>query len=101
MQDRFSITEFRDLFAAVCSHSDTKRRCGFLLNIITNCMQPPDAANFVCDIMSFDFFEDLVGPVDDLLRELPHLKELIQQFMISKNIRGLESDEDEDGNLKY
>ncbi len=67
---------------------------------------PETSIRLVCDIMDFDFFLDLSGDMDSFLHSfIPEMQKLIygyvkQRFQLTNEGNIMESDEDENGNLK-
>ena len=86
--------------AVICEHSDTKKCCGQILKIFTQHLLETDAACFIWDIISRDFFLDLNGSVDKFYSHFPtSLSEAIK-FRLTEKRESPDSDEDEQGNLR-
>lgn len=67
-------------------------------------MSSQEAVGFVDDVLSHDFFLDLRGSLKDTLKCLPDIQsELTQLFEHRQSLSNgelVDSDEDEDGNLR-
>ena len=68
-------------------------------------MPENEAAHFISDMTTFDFFEDLTGSMDSFLQQFRGLRDLVLEALASSKkameaAREVDSDEDEDGNLR-
>ena len=74
--------------------------CGRLLNVFCEHMNEKDVIEFVHDVISHNFFLDLLGDPCDLARALPDIEDSILALLEKNKYLIEESDEDENGNLK-
>lgn len=76
-----------------------------LAHFTANMSSAQEAIGFIDDVISHDFFHDLRGSLADLLQYIPdHRSELMQLFEHRQSLKDgelIDSDEDEDGNLRY
>jgi len=89
----------------MCSHAQTKRFAGRILNVFCRDMTSAEASQFVHSVCILDFFYDLTGKIDHLLQEMPEVRQEVAAYIEehsnlddSGNIA--ESDADEHGNLR-
>lgn len=54
----------------LCEHSDNKRLCGRILHTFTAHMSPAEAASYLYDIVTLDFFQDMRGSMK--VTTIPH-----------------------------
>jgi hypothetical protein len=99
------INQFRRFARVICDHSETKRLCGKALNKFASHMGASEAASFVCEIVAYDFFLDLSGPMSRFYKQMPEIRDEVEQRLnATRNMDGkgnlMDSDEDEHGNLR-
>lgn len=93
----------------LCEQADTKKTCALLLKSFTQHMSSPtEAVAFIQEILSYDYFQDLTGTLEHDF--LPQFSEDVQEHLMKllegqNRRRGrsgelVDSDEDEDGNLR-
>lgn len=68
-------------------------------------MSAGEAAGFVCDIATLDFFQDILGSMKEFLRELAPLREEVEALLDEtchrdKDGEIVDSDADSEGNLR-
>jgi hypothetical protein len=89
----------------ICEHSRSRRACGRVLRKFTTGQSESEAAAYIYDIVTLDFFQDIKGTMQDLLKELPvATRELLEGLLDESHRRSkegelLDSDEDSEGNL--
>jgi len=100
----FSENDVLRYVVKLSQHASSKRICGMLLADFTANMSSQEAIGFVDDVISHDFFHDLRGSLTDLLSYLPDIRtELTQLFEHRQSLSNgelVDSDEDEEGNLR-
>ena len=89
----------------LCEHSNSKRICGRVLHKFTSALTPSEAAAYMYDIIMLDFFQDVRGSTQDLMREIPRAQqELTMLLQASNNLDKdgeiVDSDADSEGNLR-
>lgn len=89
----------------LCEHSDSKRLCGQILHQFTANMTSGEAASFMYDIVTLDFFQDIRGTMKEFLREIPRTQEDLEGMLDASHQRDrdgeiLDSDADSEGNLR-
>ena len=91
----------------LCSTADSKRVCGLVVNIFTGDLSVQEAANFIFDILSSDYFLDMQGNMAAFQQQIRTPVREALQPIISNNLSVdhngdiLESDADSNGNLRY
>ena len=101
--ENFSYAEIQRFVANLCSYVNTKRVCGKVLNEFTSNMEPQEASSFITSIVYLDFFQDLKGNMESLLKEIPSIRSDVEALLedeVNENGEIIYSDEDEHGNLK-
>lgn len=89
----------------LCEHTDNKRLCGQILHRFTSTMLPAEAASYMYDIVTLDFFQDIRGAMKELMEEIPRAREDLEGLLDESHQRDkdgeiLDSDADSDGNLR-
>ena len=85
---------------------DSKRLCGQVANIFTSDLSQEEAASFMYDIVTLDFFLDLEGNMQDFLKQVRKPAREVLEHLVSSSFNTdtngdiLESDADSDGNLR-
>ena len=97
--------QFRRFVRVICDHSQTKKICGRVLNAFACRMTSSEASSFVSDIVSYDFFLDLLGNMKVFYKQMPEIGEQVKSFLSStRNMDEdgnlVDSDVDEGGNLR-
>ena len=97
--------EFIRFTEILCENLISKKHCGKLLNNFTSHMLEKEAINIILHIMKKEYFNDLEGCNESFLNELPELRDAIWSefshgLKITDDFEVLDSDEDENGNLK-
>jgi hypothetical protein len=92
----------------LCEHIDTKPNCGKILKKFTETLDSSEAATFMYDIITLDFFKDLNGSMNEFYLEfeseeiIEMLKSLISEnHEVNSQNEIVESDEDSVGNLRF
>ena len=101
MDDRY----VKQMAMTICGFAKTKKKCGMILKEFSEDMNSSEALSFIHEIIAYDFFMDLRGKLDDFIDAIPELSHALRRLIKSNfnmNSKGeiIESDEDEDGNLK-
>lgn len=104
--DRFDSHELNRLARVISGFSRTKQRCGAVLNCFCQHLTKHETVMFVINFLHYEGIAELEGSVYSLLDEMTTMDEDARAEVISNfsfDARGniVESDEDEDGNLKY
>lgn len=89
----------------ICEVANTKQQCGAILRTFMSQMDADAKSNFVCDIISHNFFLDLEGTLDDFLSKMTKdVREFIAEsvYWIDEvgNAVEMDSDIDENGNVR-
>lgn len=89
----------------LCEHSNSKRLCGRVLHKFTSGLSSFEAAAFIYDIITLDFFQDVRGSTKDMMGELPRAREQLESLLnASHNLDAdgeiVDSDADSEGNLR-
>lgn len=97
--------QFRRFARVLCDHAGSKSVCGRILNAFACRMTSSEAASFICDIVSYDFFMDLSGSIKKFYKEMPEIADEVRSLLSSTmDMDGegnlIDSDEDERGNLR-
>ena len=69
--ESMNTNQYRRLTRTICDHTARKKVCGRVLHVLVGHMQTAEAASFICDVISFDFFLDLTGTMKGFLAALP------------------------------
>lgn len=93
------------LAISLCSYAGSKKICGKILNVFVQDLPANAAAIYVYECIQFDFYADLKGRMVDLYAQLPEIRRELQDYIENNadtNAEGelVDSDEDEDGNLR-
>ena len=88
----------------ICEHCESKGNCGMTLHKFTAGMSESEAASFVHDLITLDFFADLRGSLKDFLLEMHRCRAEVEALLSEsherdKNGELRDSDEDSEGNL--
>jgi hypothetical protein len=89
----------------LCEHSPSKRVCGKILLKFTSGMSAGEAASFICDIVTLDFFQDVAGTMKEFLREVAPIRDEVEALLDESCRRDkdgeiVDSDADSEGNLR-
>ena len=95
----------RQMALQICGFAKTKKKCGIILKHFCDEMNSSESLDFIYSIISRDFFMDLRGKLDDFIEAIPDMSHAIRRLIhknFNLNSKGeiVESDEDENGNLK-
>lgn len=90
----------------LCEHSASKRLCGRVLHKFTSGLTSSEAAAYMYDIITLDFFQDIRGSTKDLMKEIPRAQEQLEALLnashnLDKDGEIIDSDADSEGNLRY
>lgn len=103
---RFTNNQMACLIQKLAAFMKTKQQCGRMMNIFVAHLTADEIIPIVVNMMHYETMTELKGSVDSLLDELPMIGapgrvEIKAQFTLDEKGQIVESDEDEDGNLKY
>ena len=102
--EKFNDNDKLEFTVKLCEHSKSYRICGKILNGMVDGLLTAEALRFVDDVISNYFFRDLTGKFKDFLTQLPELKDSIKALYEERNSMQdgelVDSDEDENGNLR-
>lgn len=89
----------------LCEHSSSKQICGQILKKFTTGMSVGEAASFVYDIVTLDFFQDIPGKMKSFQREVAAFADELDELINETHNRDkdgeiIDSDADSDGNLR-
>jgi len=90
---------------AICEHSGSKANCGRVLHRFSSALPDVEAPHFVFEVISLDFFRDLSGTVQQFLREVGSIGDVVDGLISEAHHRDgdgeiVESDADSHGDLK-
>ncbi len=91
---------------AICEGCSSKRKVGKILSAFTtNRYSDAEKVSFIHDIITLDFFMDISGTMDSFFAQLRGIKNEIVALLeaekrLSKEGELVDSDADEDGNLR-
>lgn len=98
--------ELKRFAQALCESCTSKKKCGKVLYyLLINRYDTADAAGFIFDIVTLDFFLDVEGDMHSFYSQLGELRERVQMLLVENdkvNAAGelVASDEDDAGNLR-
>ena len=69
--DSMNTNQYHRFTRKICDFTEKKKVCGRVLHELSSHMQTAEAASFICDIISFDFFLDLTGTMKGFLAAMP------------------------------
>ena len=101
-----TIQQRKQFCCRLCCAMDSKRLCGQVANIFTSDLSQEEAASFMYDIVTLDFFLDLEGNMQDFLKQVRKPAREVLEHLVSSSFNTdtngdiLESDADSDGNLR-
>ena len=89
----------------LCEHARNKRICGKILHKFTSTLSPGEAASYIYDLITLDFFQDITGTMKDFLQNIPNVAEDVEALLDATHNRDkdgeiVDSDADSNGNLK-
>ena len=99
-------SQYMSLAVALCSFANSKRNCGEILDVICDDMEDEgQAVGFIDEVMHKDFFLDLKGRLKEFLKALPRFQSnlsvlIAEKYKLGEDGEIVESDEDQQGNLK-
>lgn len=99
--------QFRRFVQTICESCPSKKKVGKVLyHLLISRYTLEEAAGFIFDIVTLDFFLDVEGDMQSFYGQLGELRERVQTLLKAcnrTNEKGdiVASDEDEDGNLRY
>ncbi len=91
---------------ALCEHCRTKVVCGKIFEQITSKLEVQAAAEVIVDVITLDFFPEIIGTMKDCLGQLSRAREEVEMMLDDGYERRpesgdiIESDEDSEGNLR-
>ena len=103
--ENFSYVETQRFVTDICSHANSKKTCGKILNIFSKNLNSQEAASFIVSIVYLDFFQDIKGNMESFLSEIPLMRTEVEALLdegheLNEDGEPIYSDEDENGNLK-
>lgn len=73
----------------LCSYCESKESCGNVLNKFALNLSEAEAASFIHDIITLDFFQDLEGSMNSFMNEIPRVREHLQALLFVSHRRNL------------
>lgn len=106
MAHRLDNEDVTRLIRVLCGFCKTKAICGRMINVFTAHLSEFEIVSFVKNLLGYEVIADVEGPVKDLLKEIQSLSdvnksEIMNCIRLDQSGNIIESDEDEEGNLKY